>query len=64
MLYTYPSQRVHGLQHLRDGLRCESLEVDLHYNVYTIDLGHDTCLAIEGRHIRHDFIVARGGTAV
>ena len=55
MLYTRPSQRVHGLQLLRDGLRCESLEVDLHYNIYTIDLGHEPYLAIDGRHIRHDF---------
>ena len=55
MLYTRPSQRVHGLQLLRDGLRCESLEVNLHYNVYTIDLGHEPYLAIDGRHIRHDF---------
>jgi len=55
VIYTHPSQRVHGLQHLRDGLRCESIEVDGPYNVYTIDLGHEPCLAIEGRHIHHDF---------
>ena len=55
MIYTLPEQRVHGLQHLRDGLRCASLEDDLDHTVYTIDLGHEPHLAIEGRHIRHDF---------
>ena len=55
MMYTLPSQREHGLQHLRDGLRCESLEVDLHHIVYTIDLRHEPHLAITGRDICHDF---------
>ena len=55
MLYTNPSQRKHKLQHLRDGLRCESLENNTTHLVYTIDIGHAPRLAVDGRHIMQDF---------
>ena len=55
MMYNLLTQTVQGLQHLHDGLRCASLEDDLHHTVHTIDLGHEPHLAIESRYIRDDF---------
>jgi hypothetical protein len=54
MVFSKDEALQYGYQLERDGVRCRALQ-DYGAEVYTIDTAHTTSLAVDGKHIQHDF---------